>query len=182
MTSLTQPYSCARQHPRLGVTSFADLVNASIAPIAFVTFGSQVGQGRLGDWIRWPVTDYSCTPQSDCRQVWGDVLKMPFSIMHKLRKRTFSPRQQETTCPFEDSDIRSFPTNEACIESKSSKDVAFSLSIDSSVTTESGDSRKPQLPILNTEQQPLTRPVPSRMRSAEEDPYDLDFFAALRST
>jgi hypothetical protein len=34
------------QHPFAGVTSFADLVNATISPIAFVTFGSQVSESR----------------------------------------------------------------------------------------------------------------------------------------
>lgn len=102
--------------------------------------------------------------------------------MNKLLKRGFCSRQQETAISSDDLDFRASPKDGAFSEATSGKDVAFSLSIDSSVTAESVDLRQPQIPVLHREQYPPVRPATSRMLSIEEGPYDLDFFAALKST
>lgn len=104
-----------------------------------------------------------------------------FANVNVLRKRAFRSRQAGNPAQSKNSSSGAMKTDStAYMESEKSKEVAFSLSIDSSTTAESGDSQKPNLPVLLMDQ-PRVGPSGSKRNASPEDNGDgFDFLAALK--
>lgn len=147
-------------------------MNASIAPLAFITFGSQVSLkcNRGLSCQRLTIGE-----QSDCLSVWRDAFDSAFSKTRYLLKRTFGLQSRASTPARDDLPVDRNPAGaEVPKELEKGKDINLSLSIDSNATTESDDSQTPHLPVLLMDQ-------PSRA-TARRCSDDLDFLTALRTS
>lgn len=122
--------------------------------------------------------------QSDCLLAWRNAIESAFANMNAFIKCALRPRCSGRSTAYSDpvSGLQTDPIASEDLEK--GKDVNFSLSIDSTASSESDGTRPPRVPVLLINQPPIDSSGSERsgMVVDRNGSDDLDFLTALRTS